>query len=96
MISHILTVGIIVSLVMATSMIIFPPIPSSFTIFVGNGADGRNAPPTISGENIYVTWRERNNMADEHVMRISDDGGATFGPMLQLSQNGTSGNSAGE
>ena len=150
MISLILTVGIIVSLVMAISMIVFTPIQPSFAIFVGNGADGRNAPPVISGENIYVawwtnkttnnneevmfrastdggatfgdkinlsnstdshsvdaiidadsntvvvTWWERNNTDNEPVMRISDDGGATFGPMLQLSQNGTIGNIASE
>ena len=150
MISLILTVGIIVSLVMAISMIVCTPIQPSFAIFVGNGADGRNAPPVISGENIYVawwtnkttnnneevmfrastdggatfvdkinlsnstdshsvdaiidadsntvvvTWWERNNTDNEPVMRISDDGGATFGPMLQLSQNGTIGNIASE
>jgi hypothetical protein len=45
---------------------------------------------------VVVTWWERNNTADEPVMRISDDAGETFGPMLQLSQNGTLDNSAGE
>ncbi|MGD9672266.1 MAG: hypothetical protein AB7U98_02170 [Candidatus Nitrosocosmicus sp.] len=149
--THILPVGIIISLVLATtSSVALTPIQSSFAIFVGNGADGRNAPPAISGENIYVawwtnktannneevmfrastdggatfgnkinlsnttdsnsvdviidaednrvvvTWWERNNTADEPVMRISDDAGETFGPMLQLSQNGTLDNSAGE
>ncbi len=150
MINYVLTVGIIISLVMALSLVVFVPIQSSFAIFVGNGADGRNAPPAISGENIYVawwtnktannnevmfrtstdggatfedkinlsnttnshsvdaiidadgstvvvTWWERNNTADEPVMRISDNRGATFGPLLQLSQNGTLGNDiAGE
>lgn len=149
--THILPVGIIISLVLATtSSVALTPTQSSFAIFVGNGADGRNAPPAISGENIYVawwtnktannneevmfrastdggatfgnkinlsnttdsnsvdviidaednrvvvTWWERNNTADEPVMRISDDAGETFGPMLQLSQNGTLDNSAGE
>ena len=56
MISHILTVGLIISLVMATTMVVvFAPIQPSFAIFVGNGADGRNAPSAVSDENVYVT-----------------------------------------
>ncbi len=44
------------------------------------------------GENVYVTWWERNQTANEPVLRISTDTGATFGPLLQLSHNGTLGN----
>jgi hypothetical protein len=47
------------------------------------------------GENVYVTWWERNENVHPHtnepVLRISNDGGQTFGPILQLSQNGTIG-----
>jgi hypothetical protein len=49
------------------------------------------------GENVYVTWWERNENVHPHtnepVLRISNDGGQTFGPLLQLSQNGTIGSS---
>ncbi len=45
------------------------------------------------GENVYVTWWERNENVHPHtnepVLRISNDGGQTFGPVLQLSQNGS-------
>jgi hypothetical protein len=150
MITHILTVGIIISVIMTITMIVFVPIQSSFAIFIGNGADGRNAPPAISGENIYVawwtnktannneevifrvstdagatfgnkinlsnttnshsvdaiidadgdtvvvTWWERNNTAEEPVMRISNDRGETFGSLIQLAQNETLGSSDSE
>jgi hypothetical protein len=47
------------------------------------------------GENVYVTWWERNENVHPHtnepVLRISTDAGQTFGPVLQLSQNGTIG-----
>jgi hypothetical protein len=150
MITHILTVGIIISVITTITMIVFVPIQSSFAIFIGNGADGRNAPPAISGENIYVawwtnktannneevifrvstdagatfgnkinlsnttnshsvdaiidadgdtvvvTWWERNNTAEEPVMRISNDRGETFGSLIQLAQNETLGSSDSE
>ncbi len=41
------------------------------------------------GENIYITWWERNSTANEPVVRISNDGGNTFGPVLNLAENGT-------
>ncbi len=44
------------------------------------------------GENVYVTWWERNSTANEPVARISNDSGNTFGPILNLATNGTIGN----
>jgi hypothetical protein len=41
------------------------------------------------GDTVIVTWWERNNTANEPVMRISNDAGQTFGPMLQLAHNET-------
>ncbi len=41
------------------------------------------------GDTVIVTWWERNQTANEPVMRISNDAGQTFGPLLQLAQNGT-------
>jgi hypothetical protein len=40
-----------------------------------------------------LTWWERNATSDEHVMRVSTDNGATFGPLLKLTTNGTIGSS---
>jgi hypothetical protein len=38
---------------------------------------------------VYVTWWERNQTANDPVMRISNDNGETFGPLLLLAMNGT-------
>ena len=43
------------------------------------------------GDNVYVTWWERNETANDPVMRISNDNGLTFGPILSLANNGTIG-----
>jgi hypothetical protein len=48
---------------------------------------------TADGENVYVTWWERNQTAEEPVLRSSNDGGQTFMPILKLSVNGTIGES---
>lgn len=42
-----------------------------------------------SGNNVYVTWWERNQTINDPVMRISNDNGETFGPLLLLALNGT-------
>jgi hypothetical protein len=44
-----------------------------------------------SGDNVFVTWWERNETANDPVMRISNDNGLTFGPILSLADNGTIG-----
>ena len=41
------------------------------------------------GDNIVVTWWERNATSNEPVIRISTDNGHTFGPLLKLAANGT-------
>ena len=43
------------------------------------------------GENLVVTWWETNQTDEIPVMRVSDDNGATFGPILRLATNGTIG-----
>jgi len=40
---------------------------------------------------VVVTWWETNETSDLPVMRISNDNGKTFGPLLQLAGNGTLG-----
>jgi hypothetical protein len=39
--------------------------------------------------NVVVTWWEANQTSIEPVMRVSNDGGATFGPIVKLAVNGT-------
>jgi hypothetical protein len=41
------------------------------------------------GGNVVATWSEANQTSIEPVMRVSNDGGATFGPILKLAANGT-------
>jgi hypothetical protein len=48
------------------------------------------------GENVYVTWWERTSQEQPRVpvMRVSNDNGETFGPVLMLAANGTIGTAA--
>jgi hypothetical protein len=43
------------------------------------------------GESLVVTWWETNQTDEIPVMRVSDDNGETFGPILRLATNGTIG-----
>ena len=53
------------------------------------GAESQDAEIAADGDNVIVTWWERNQTAEEPVVRISTDNGETFGPMLTLATNGT-------
>jgi hypothetical protein len=44
---------------------------------------------------VVVSWWETNQTASTPVMKISTDNGKTFGPILNLSTNGTIGSSGG-
>ena len=43
------------------------------------------------GESVIVTWWETNETDENPIMRISNDNGETFGPILRLGTNGTIG-----
>ena len=58
-------------------------------------ADSDDAEIAASGDSVYVTWWERNETSDTPVARVSNDNGATFGPMLMLATNGTIGGQEG-
>ena len=58
-------------------------------------ADSDDAEIAASGNSVYVTWWERNETSDTPVARVSNDNGATFGPMLMLATNGTIGGQGG-
>ena len=40
-----------------------------------------------AGNNVYVTWWERNQTMNEPVLRASNDNGKTFGEKIRLSNN---------
>ena len=46
---------------------------------------------TSDSDNVAVTWWEANQTTDTPVMRVSNDNGDTFGPVLVLAVNGTIG-----
>ena len=52
-------------------------------------ADSINAEIAADGNNVVITWCERNATSEEPVVRVSTDNGATFGPILRLASNGT-------
>jgi hypothetical protein len=56
-------------------------------------ADSQNAEIVAQDDNVYVSWWETStnpaNKTSESVMRISNDNGNTFGPILLLGNNGT-------
>ena len=56
-------------------------------------ADSQDAEIVSSGNNVYVSWWETStnpaNKTSESVLRISNDNGNTFGPILMLGNNGT-------
>lgn len=56
-------------------------------------ADSENAEIVALGDSVFVSWCENSlqNATSESVMRVSNDAGATFGPMILLGQNGTIG-----
>jgi hypothetical protein len=57
-----------------------------------NDTDSINAEVAAVGDNVIVTWWERANAtSNEPVVRISNDKGETFGPLLQLARNETIG-----
>jgi hypothetical protein len=54
-------------------------------------AESQDVEIAAEGENVVVTWWERNVTSDAPVMRVSANGGDTFGPTLRLGANGTLG-----
>jgi hypothetical protein len=58
-------------------------------------ADSRDVNIDASGDRVFVTWWERNATSEEPLLRTSTDMGATFGPIMKLSTNGTIGSSGG-
>jgi hypothetical protein len=61
------------------------------TINLSNSSDTRSDRAMLAsvGDNVYVSWWETNKDAkQEPVMRVSNDNGQTFGPVLKLASDG--------
>jgi hypothetical protein len=67
------------------------------TINISNSPDTRSDAAEIvaEGNNVYMTWFEtsKDGAKVDSLLRVSDDNGATFGPILNLATNGTIGSS---
>jgi type II secretory pathway pseudopilin PulG len=48
-------------------------------------SESQDAQIAAAGNNVYVTWWERNQTTNEPVMRVSNDNGKTFGEKIMLS-----------
>ena len=48
-------------------------------------SESQDAEIAAAGNNVYVTWWERNQTMNEPVMRVSNDNGKTFGQEITLS-----------
>ena len=55
------------------------------------GADSTRVEIDSDAKSVVVTWWETNQTSDMPVMKISNDNGKTFGPLLKLATNGTIG-----
>ena len=53
------------------------------------GADSTRVEIDSDANSVVVTWWETNQTDDTPVLRISNDNGETFGPILKLAGNGT-------
>lgn len=67
-------------------------------INLSNTTDADSWRVEIAGEvdTVLVSWWETNHTSDIPVARVSNDAGATFGPMIMLAANGTLGSGEAE
>ncbi len=49
-------------------------------------SESQDAEIAASGNNVYVSWWERNQTSNEPVLRVSNDNGKTFGEKIMLSE----------
>ena len=52
-------------------------------------ADSRDVEIDSDADSVVVTWWETNETSNIPVIRVSDNNGKTFGPLLNLATNGT-------
>jgi hypothetical protein len=56
-----------------------------------NDSESERVELDSDGESVIVTWWETNQTDEIPIMRVSNDNGDTFGPILRLGANGTIG-----
>jgi hypothetical protein len=60
-------------------------------INLSNSTDAKSQDVEIAadGDNVVISWWERNQTSEEPVMIVSNNNGQAFGPLLKLATNGT-------
>ena len=78
--------GVIVVITLGTTLLASPLLQQADAIITGPGP-GRSAeaPPAITGDNVYVAWGTNKTGNDEVLFRASTDKGQTFGDKINLS-----------
>lgn len=61
-----------------------------------NDSESERVELNSDGESVIVTWWETNQTDEIPIMRVSNDNGETFGPILRLGANGTIGEESEE
>ena len=56
-----------------------------------NDSESERVELDSDGESVIVTWWETNETDEIPIMRVSNDNGETFGPILRLGDYGTIG-----
>ena len=54
------------------------------------GIQSTRAEIEASGDNVYVSWWDKSDGKDQPMIRVSNDGGKTFGEATMLTANSTS------
>jgi hypothetical protein len=78
---------VIVMITLATTIGVTPILQQSAYAISFNGNTSREAPPAITGDNVYVAWwtNKTANNNEEIIFRASTDAGKTFGDKINLS-----------
>jgi hypothetical protein len=81
--------GVITGIILVTTLSMTLIVQQAESVLINgtNPIPAKKAPPSISGENVYVAWWTNNtaNNNEEVMFRASNDGGATFGDKINLS-----------
>jgi hypothetical protein len=77
--------GVIIMIILGTTIGVTTILQLQSSYARGDVQTAREAPPAITGENVYVAWWTNKTGNDEVLFRASTDNGQTFGDKINLS-----------
>jgi hypothetical protein len=79
--------GVIIAITLGATVWVTPVLEQvqALVLPANSNRSDRNAPPAITGDNIYAAWWTNNTGNDEVMFRASNDKGQTFGDKINLS-----------